>query len=840
MGAGVASLGVGGVAGRQAEPSGDDPVRLDWPSQRRTAGNNPLAAPGSRVDSELDDHWSAFRTASPSWTVAGGGLVFNVGGSTVTAFVEATGEVAWETSLSDTVDGGPALSDGVLLVPEDSGFLAGLAADTGEELFRTELARSGGATVTAADGTAYLADWASLLAFDISDRTTRRLSAPGRIKHPPAVVDGTVLVIVAGSERDRLVALENGSVRWERSLYGRAVDQPAVTDQGAFVPNGDRISAFEVVDGGRRWSRGLESVPLGVAVASGVVVGITLADEIYGLGADSGAIRWTEELSDIARVAPTMTDASALVFDEEGTVHALGLDGQGIRWEADAVGVPQRPPPVGPSVLAVDDGTSIEVYRSPGSIGPRETIAELLTERDRVGAVGPEIEDVIDAAQEAYVNGAYDRAERRAQEGIDLLAARSEARSAAADVISQLERGIENADFEAPAAESALTEARESFQAGDYESARTAAERGLDTLARTRESAAEARAAIDDLAAAVDDREAVPTDAAESALADAREAFQAGEYGAATDRAREGLATLREAADRAASADEAIDSLATAIDETGPDIETTEASALLDEARTAYDRGDYETARSRAEEGREALRGTVENARTARDRIDELRDAIAATDDDIRTPDAADRLAAAEAAFESGEYETAARRAEAGLEALAETTENARAARDRIDELRSAIADVESFQPSEARSLLEEARNRYEAGDYVQAHARARTGLQQLSETREAAADARAAIEEAASVDRHAGIDATADAASYDDLLADARRAYENGAYRRAERRANAARDRYRLASIAVDGGMGSALLGGGLLYKKRPDLFERARERAVLLFRDD
>jgi outer membrane protein assembly factor BamB len=177
------------------------------------------------------------------------------------AIAPATGEIRWETQVSDAI-GGVATSDDTLYLTGWSGTLYALAASDGSEQWTADLA--------------------------------------GPVTGAPSVADGTVY---AASDLDEFalhaVAADTGEMEWQTPVDGRLSPTLAVGPDGLYTAVGITIRGFDRSDGSERW-RGPDaragSLQPGVpAVADGTVyagVGRVNGGALFAFDAASGDIAW--------------------------------------------------------------------------------------------------------------------------------------------------------------------------------------------------------------------------------------------------------------------------------------------------------------------------------------------------------------------------------------------------------------------------------------------------------------------------------------------------------------------------------------------------------------------
>jgi outer membrane protein assembly factor BamB len=193
-------------------------------------------------------------------------------GGTVTAVELSTGETSWTTDVGALISGAVTVVDEGLLVStfgdrDTPGSVAELDAATGEERWRTR-----------------------------SDTIVSNLVSA------PILADGRILVLEAAGG---IVALdpEDGGLLWRTDTVNPRVGQP-------FVFQG--VAAQAPVSAG------------------GLVVAVDVTGRVYGLDAETGAVRWDQALNDPSPVSPPM-----LVPADSGTLYAIDRATGHLVWRVD-------------------------------------------------------------------------------------------------------------------------------------------------------------------------------------------------------------------------------------------------------------------------------------------------------------------------------------------------------------------------------------------------------------------------------------------------------------------------------------------------------------------------
>jgi len=205
------------------------------------------------------------------------------GRATVRAMDAADGSERWASGCTDCQQRRPfrmlppAVADGVvyLSVPGGNELYALDAAD-GSELWRTSFDRQlTSATAVADDTLLFAAEDGTLFAADAANgelRWTRPDEAMGSVYATPAVADGTV--VIASNYRVAAVDAAGGTERWAVDRSTTNNNSYVTAADGVAYVGGKTLDAFDLEDGGVRWSfntPGSFSLFTGAIVADGVV-----------------------------------------------------------------------------------------------------------------------------------------------------------------------------------------------------------------------------------------------------------------------------------------------------------------------------------------------------------------------------------------------------------------------------------------------------------------------------------------------------------------------------------------------------------------------------------------
>ena len=251
----------------------------------------------------------------------------------VVAVNRETGRKAWDTELDVNLSGGVGVYENSLFLGGSDGAVLRVDATTGELVWRTRLtgevlaAPQGDSRIVVAqtyDGKLAGMDYDSGEKLWTYDSNVPVLTI--RATSTPILRNG---IVYAGFANGRVIAFDSatGAVRWESRVaisQGRSEIERIVDIDGSMALLGNelyaasyqgRVVAMDVTDGRKLWQRNISSF-------SGVSQGF----------------------------------GNVYVVDEDGSISAYLRNGQGVRWQQDALGYRElsRPTPVS-SYLAVVD-----------------------------------------------------------------------------------------------------------------------------------------------------------------------------------------------------------------------------------------------------------------------------------------------------------------------------------------------------------------------------------------------------------------------------------------------------------------------------------------------------
>lgn len=251
----------------------------------------------------------------------------------VKALHRLTGKRIWQRDLELSLSGGVGVYGDSLFVGGSDGFVLRLAADSGEQLWRAAVtgevlappqANGRVVVVQTYDGKLHGLDFASGETLWTYDSNMPVLTIRGT--STPIIRDNLVM---AGFANGRVLGFNarTGGIEWEARVaipQGRSEIERIVDVDGTMVLVGGELFA---------------------ASYQGALAAIDVA---------GGRKLWERKLSSVAGVSQGF--GNVYTADDDGTVYAFHRNGQGLRWQQEALGFRglNRPTPVS-SYLAVAD-----------------------------------------------------------------------------------------------------------------------------------------------------------------------------------------------------------------------------------------------------------------------------------------------------------------------------------------------------------------------------------------------------------------------------------------------------------------------------------------------------
>jgi outer membrane protein assembly factor BamB len=320
------------VSGSSSSPS---------PRRSRTPGNARQAARG----------WIFGTPASVDGSPAvADGLVF-IGddNGNIYALDAATGALRWKIDTKSSVVSRPAVVGGTVYVGSENNYVYALNAASGAVRWKynTQQTVDSGPAVTG--GVVYVGN--------DNDEVFALNAATGTVKWPqpnlgdnvttnPVVSGGIVYV---GCDDHFVYALnaDTGAIRWSRRTGGQVNSSPALSGGTLYVGSDDgKVYALNAATGAVEWTRPTAGkVDSGPAVSGGTVY-VGGGDRVYALDAATGAVEWTRATGGVVTSSPAVSDGIVYVGSNDGYVYAIDAATGAIRWREQTGGVVNSSPVV--------------------------------------------------------------------------------------------------------------------------------------------------------------------------------------------------------------------------------------------------------------------------------------------------------------------------------------------------------------------------------------------------------------------------------------------------------------------------------------------------------------
>lgn len=375
----------------------------EWSQPGGTADNSPPHASGSAV---LERAWRAdlgagssnrSRIAAPP-VISGGTLFFLDADHRVHAVSASGGERLWSETLRpeqgrDRVarGGGLATGDGRVYASTGFGFIAALDAQTGEEVWRTNVSAPFQSAPTFAGGRVFaITNDSELIALDARTGevswTHQAIAEPARILSAPSVaVDGETIVAPFASGEVVALLAGNGRRLWSDSLSrsGRLTSLSAINDIAGrpVLENGivyaashsGVLAAIDLRSGQRGWARTFASTQTPL-IAGDVLYAVSVDGELAAFDRMTGNIYWVQQLrryededdrkGRVSWTGPVLIGGRLVLASSLGDVIAVSPENGQTAATAD-VGAPVFIPPVAANdqIYIVTDEARLVVLR---------------------------------------------------------------------------------------------------------------------------------------------------------------------------------------------------------------------------------------------------------------------------------------------------------------------------------------------------------------------------------------------------------------------------------------------------------------------------------------------
>jgi outer membrane protein assembly factor BamB len=310
---GVSVLALGVVAWRVIEPDTPNPARLIQPNPTATSETAAVI---------LGEGSVPMHRGGPAHAGA------NPGPAPKTGLYRS-----WRFDTGGELYSSPAIAGDMLVIGSKSGFLYGLNAVTGEEIWSRDLGqyivRS---TPAIQENVVFVNNGYQSLALSLKDGATLwtvDVSFTGNTS--PTIVNTTVYV---ASQNGALYALDSrtGEQRWRMQLEGIVFGSPTIDDGRALVANDSgKLFALNLETGQVAWRFQADGgIFAPVMSDDGLIYFSTSAGSTYALLADTGKEQWHYDAGGASGGSVTLEEV--VVVADTGGVSAIDRDSGEIKW----------------------------------------------------------------------------------------------------------------------------------------------------------------------------------------------------------------------------------------------------------------------------------------------------------------------------------------------------------------------------------------------------------------------------------------------------------------------------------------------------------------------------
>lgn len=539
--------------------------------------------------------------------------------STNQAYAVSESGKRWKTDLVKPGGGNPVISRGRMMIPIERGEIIAVDVNTGSTDWTFDLSGNLRTGPAVSHDVVYVSnDIGTVYAVSITDGLEAwRNTFGGEYEVPPIIVGGSVAF--GSSIGDVvLVNLATGIEQWRRASTYNDVAGLAGGQGGIFVAYRDGlVRSYQNPDAlaARKKIRSYDS-----SVATAVEQG-TATREVKTILQDAvdafTAKEYEQAISKIESGQETISELVGLKSTAERLIDRLSNAIESLSDSPASVTEIRRQRNRAQSAYENGDYQQAKDHAESGLELVEELRANRKQARDRIDTLKSRIEKaesdgivvddanrLFDAAKTAFENGEYETANSKAKAGIEQVSETRTAYRTARRRIDGLEQKISKlrSDGIVPRESTELLEtARSQYEAGAYRDVIETAERGERQVDERRTQWAETKRAIERLSEKRDtiSERGLATPTVNETLADARSAFENGEYERASELVATGteqLSTTKEKAKRARAEIEKAD----AIDQDQQGLfalgDAIDDDSLRAKAKTAYDDGQYDRA----------------------------------------------------------------------------------------------------------------------------------------------------------------------------------------------------------------------------------------------------
>jgi outer membrane protein assembly factor BamB len=238
---------------------------------------------------------------------------------------------SWRFNTGGELYSSPAVAEDMLVIGSKSGFLYGLNAVSGEQVWSRDLGQ-------------YI------------------------VRSTPAIQDG--VVFVNNGYQTLALSLKDGSTIWTTDISFAGNTSPTVDNTTVYVASqSGAVSALDAQTGKQRWRAQLQGLIFGSpTVDAGSVIVANDGGMVYGMAIANGQVNW-RFTADGGIFAPLISDEGVVYFTSNaGSTYAINGDSGEQIWRYDAGGASGGSVTLDTVIVGADNGGVSAINRETGRI----------------------------------------------------------------------------------------------------------------------------------------------------------------------------------------------------------------------------------------------------------------------------------------------------------------------------------------------------------------------------------------------------------------------------------------------------------------------------------------
>jgi len=307
-------------------------------------------------------------TRAPQVALQDGAMLMNRGGPehrAINAGPAPTGSLyrSWRLDTGGELYSSPSISNNTLVVGSKSGFLYGVDATTGNQLWSRDIGeyivRS---TPAIDDKSVYINNGYSVLALSLADGSTlwsATVSFTGNTS--PTVIDGTVYIAGQNGEIHAFDAI-TGAERWHSVVDGLIFGSPTIEDNHLYLAN-DRgiVFAMRADNGMVLWRADAGGGVFAPVISNNDLVYVTTAaGTTEALDSEFGTLTWKYDAGGSS--GGSLALSQLVVGSDNGGVSAIDPASGAILWSVATGGDISVGPTISGSLVVVASGQTLYGY----------------------------------------------------------------------------------------------------------------------------------------------------------------------------------------------------------------------------------------------------------------------------------------------------------------------------------------------------------------------------------------------------------------------------------------------------------------------------------------------